>query len=94
LPTFTKNVILPNEVKLPSGNNRQVVIVMSKLALKGRRRGNAINAPSWIYASYMSDAEKGTFKCDRCGMKFNSESQMNAHKVSVHSIAGGELTKR
>ena len=43
----------------------------------------------------MSETEKKeTFTCDRCGMNFNSESQMNAHKVSVHAVAGGELTTR
>ena len=40
----------------------------------------------------MSETEKETFNCDRCEMSFNSESQMNAHKVSVHAIAGGEVT--
>jgi hypothetical protein len=42
----------------------------------------------------MSDTERKTFKCDRCEMSFSSESQMNAHKVSVHSVASGELTTR
>jgi transposase-like protein len=40
----------------------------------------------------MSETERETFKCDKCGKSFNSESQMNAHKVSVHAVAGGELT--
>ncbi len=35
-----------------------------------------------------------TFVCDRCGMSFTSENQMNAHKVSNHAVAGGELTNR
>jgi DNA gyrase inhibitor GyrI len=42
----------------------------------------------------MSETENETFKCDICGMSFNSESQMNAHKVSVHTIASGEVTTR
>jgi len=41
----------------------------------------------------MSGAQKET-KCDRCGKSFVSESQMNAHKVSDHAVAGGELTNR
>jgi uncharacterized paraquat-inducible protein A len=35
-----------------------------------------------------------TFVCDRCGRSFTSESQMNAHKVSGHAVAGGEATNR
>ncbi len=35
-----------------------------------------------------------SFVCDRCGMSFTSENQMNAHKVSNHAIAGGEITNR
>ncbi len=43
----------------------------------------------------MTDIEKeGTFVCDRCGMSFTSENQMNAHKVSRHAVAGGEITNR
>jgi phage terminase large subunit len=42
----------------------------------------------------MSETEKETFRCDKCGKAFDSESQMNAHKVSVHSVAGGEITMR
>jgi hypothetical protein len=44
----------------------------------------------------MSETEKEEeiFTCDRCGMSFNSQSQMNAHKVSSHDVAGGELTTR
>ena len=42
----------------------------------------------------MSETQKGAFRCDRCGKRFNSESQMNAHRVSNHAIAGGELTTR
>jgi hypothetical protein len=41
-----------------------------------------------------TEKEKEIFTCDRCGMNFSSESQMNAHKVSKHAIAGGELTTR
>ena len=47
------------------------------------------------YTDYiMSETEKKTFKCDRCEKSFDSESQMNAHKVSVHAVASGELTFR
>jgi uncharacterized C2H2 Zn-finger protein len=42
----------------------------------------------------MSDKQEEIFRCDRCGKSFNSEGQMNAHKVSVHAVAGGELTNR
>jgi hypothetical protein len=43
----------------------------------------------------MPDIEKeGPFVCDRCGMGFASENQMNAHKVSSHAVAGGETTNR
>jgi len=43
----------------------------------------------------MSEGKKEEiFTCDRCGMSFNSESQMNAHKVSSHAVAGGEITTR
>jgi hypothetical protein len=38
--------------------------------------------------------EEGAFVCDRCGMSFTSENQMNAHKVSSHAVAGGEITNR
>jgi len=41
----------------------------------------------------MSDTEEEKeqfFTCDRCGMSFNSKSQMNAHKLSSHAVAGGE----
>lgn len=41
----------------------------------------------------MPEAQE-TFTCDRCGKGFHSESQMNAHKASVHAVAGGELTNR
>jgi hypothetical protein len=44
--------------------------------------------------SDISDAQKETFTCDRRGKSFNSESQINTHKVSVHAVAGGELTTR
>jgi hypothetical protein len=43
----------------------------------------------------MSDAKKEeSFTFNRCGRSFDSENQMNAHKVSVHSTGGGELTTR
>jgi uncharacterized C2H2 Zn-finger protein len=43
----------------------------------------------------MSEEKKEEiFKCDRCGMSFNSESQMNAHKISSHAVAGGEITTK
>jgi uncharacterized C2H2 Zn-finger protein len=43
----------------------------------------------------MSEREKEEmFTCDRCEMSFNSESQMNAHKVSSHAVADGEITTR
>jgi uncharacterized C2H2 Zn-finger protein len=43
----------------------------------------------------MSDIDKQeTFVCDRCGMSFTSENQMNAHKVSSHAVASGEITNR
>jgi hypothetical protein len=42
----------------------------------------------------MSEIRKETFTCDKCGKMFDSENQMNAHKVSVHSVAGGEITTR
>jgi transcription elongation factor Elf1 len=38
--------------------------------------------------------EEEIFTCDRCGISFNSESQMNSHKVSDHAVASGELTTR
>jgi hypothetical protein len=41
-----------------------------------------------------TEEEEEIFTCDRCGMNFNSESQMNAHTVSDHAVAGGELTTR
>ncbi len=42
----------------------------------------------------MSETKKESFICDKCGKTYDSESQMNAHKVSVHSVAGGEITMR
>ncbi len=41
------------------------------------------------FAFLMSEKEKERFTCDRCEKTFDTESQMNAHKVSVHSVAGG-----
>ncbi len=42
----------------------------------------------------MPEMEGEAFKCDRCGMTFNSKDQVNAHKVSVHAVASGDLTSR
>jgi Zinc-finger of C2H2 type len=45
----------------------------------------------------MSETEKEEEEistCDRCGMSFNSECQMNAHKLSDHALTNGELTTR
>jgi transcription elongation factor Elf1 len=49
---------------------------------------------SSITTLQMSETKKEIFACNKCGKTFNSESQMNAHKVSVHSVAGGEQTMR
>ncbi|WP_148681534.1 hypothetical protein [Candidatus Nitrososphaera gargensis] len=38
--------------------------------------------------------QENGFRCDLCGMSFSSDSQLNAHKVSDHAVAGGELTTR
>jgi hypothetical protein len=43
--------------------------------------------------SFVSETRE-TFTCDRCGISFNSESQMNAHNASDYAVAGGELTTR
>jgi uncharacterized C2H2 Zn-finger protein len=38
--------------------------------------------------------QKETFRCERCGMSFKSGSQLSAHKISSHAVAGGEVTMR
>jgi hypothetical protein len=61
-----------------------------------RKRENTINVTIYELKLVMSDVgkEEKTFVCDRCGMSFTSENQMNAHKVSSHAVAGGEITNR
>ena len=46
------------------------------------------------FVEYHVTDRKEDLQCDRCRMSFSSESQVNAHKVSVHAVASGELTTR
>ncbi|MDQ3836402.1 MAG: hypothetical protein M3270_05655 [Thermoproteota archaeon] len=68
--------------------------IISTTYLKREREYNLKCNIMNLEASHDRYRKRRNFRMDRCGMSFTSENQMNAHKVSRHAVAGGEITNR